>query len=167
MTSIGAQSRRGPVRIEHTAAPVVVRVCAAWEVSAAALPAALRAGGSGDLRLILDAEIEPASRTPRSNGSAKAASGWTWRGTARLTPLNGVSHSREQQLVRESEGHGTIGTSDGFAHADLPGFLSVSAEAREGPGRLIWAATPLLVELGIPGGCSQLVEASVTIVPGA
>lgn len=40
----------------------------------------------------------------------------------------------------------------GFTHLIIPGLLSVVIDDRAEPRRLLYAATPLLARLGVPGG---------------
>lgn len=150
MSPTRAMHRRGPVRLEHSDAKSVVRVVAAWEVSTASLPKGLAFPDTEDAVLEITADLEPGRVGP-------VPSSCSWCGWARLT------HPRTGAVVEldgPRGGEGLISAADQFVHVDLPGLLRASV----GPGLLFWAATPLLAQLGIRGGCSQLVGASVVEV---
>lgn len=46
-------------------------------------------------------------------------------------------------------------------HLDLPGVLTFTVRAKGAGVEVVYARTPLLAALGIPGGCAELGSATI------
>jgi hypothetical protein len=83
-----------------------------------------------------------------------------WTGDVRTATAEFIDGPHRRELaVPPTTGAWT--SSDGMHHLDLPGVLTLSVRAKGAGVEVVYARTPLLAALRIPGGCAEFAAAAI------
>lgn len=83
-----------------------------------------------------------------------------WTGDVRAAAAEFIDGKHRRELtVPPATAEWT--SNDGMHHLDLPGVLTLSVRAKGAGVEVVYARTPLLAALGIPGGCAEFAAASI------
>lgn len=143
MSALRHDSARGLHRPNEVASPEAIRtVAVTWSVSRRAM--ADRAP-TGTAR-VLDLTITLDNLGPAARGTVTLTDPVTGRGVT-LDSLESVSVEVIHDIRAE-------------IHIEAPGVLHATIAAGDGSWRLVYARTPLLTAMGVPGGRAQAMSAS-------